>query len=391
MDMAVVEPLVKDGYTGEPPTKRVLAYLQTKREGGKRIAGVYCGYAPVELIRALGIVPATLCAFSNATIEAAEAVLPANLCPLIKSSYGFIITDTCPFYGISDAIIGETTCDGKKKMFELITDRKPTYVMDLPQLPDEEEALNNWTLMIRKLQGFLERTFDVRATDEQIEGAIRDSNRKNAMMRKVAEFAALQPPVVGWKEIYDLTFLALSQSAEEMAPTIDEALKKLAERRATGYIYGPEGAAPRVMVSGCPIAGDVQKVFHIIEEAGGVIVALDACSGFKPYASDIREDTEDPVRALSERYLKIPCSCMTPNGRRLTEMTRMIEEFKVDAVIDVVLQACHSYNIESYKVGEHVQKNQGLPFLKLVTDFSRSDVGQLRTRVEALLETVSKR
>lgn len=389
MNMAA-EPLVKDEYTGEPPTKRVLAYLQAKREEGRRIAGVYCGYAPVELIRALGIVPTTLCAFSNGTIEAAEAVLPANLCPLIKSSYGFIITDTCPFYGISDAIIGETTCDGKKKMFELIMNRKPTFIMDLPQLPDEEEAVNNWTLMIRKLQRFLEKTFDIRASDKQIEGAIKDTNRKNAMMRKVAEFAALQPPVVGWKEVYDLTFLALSQSAEEMAPTIDKAFRKLEERRGAGYVYGTKGA-PRVMVTGCPIAGDAQKVFHIIEEAGGVIVALDACSGFKPYASDIQEGTKDPVRALSERYLKIPCSCMTPNGRRLSEMTGMIEEFKVDAVIDVVLQACHSYNIESYKVGEHVQKHRGLPFLKLVTDFSQSDVGQLRTRVEALLETVSKR
>jgi benzoyl-CoA reductase/2-hydroxyglutaryl-CoA dehydratase subunit BcrC/BadD/HgdB len=102
---------------------------------------------------------------------------------------------------------------------------------------------------------------------------------------------------------------------------------------------------------------------------------------------DIKEDTKDPARALAERYLKIPCSCMTPNTRRLTEMTRIIDKFKPDAVIDVVLQACHSYNIESHRVGEHVQKNHGLPFLKIVTDFSQSDVGQIRTRVEALLES----
>lgn len=381
-----VEPLINDEYTGDLPTKRVLAYLQTKRKEGKKIAGVYCGYAPAELIRAMDIVPATLCAFSNATIEAAETVLPANLCPLIKSSYGFIITDTCPFYGISDTVIGETTCDGKKKMFELIMDRKPTYIMDLPQLPDEKEAVANWTVMIRKLQKFLEATFNVRATDEQIEDAIKDTNRKNAMMRKAIQFAALDPPVVGWKEMYDLTFLAQGINGAEMEPVLSEAIEKLEKRREAGYVYGPDGA-PRVLVTGCPIAGDAQKVFNVIEEAGGVIVALDACSGFKPYATDIEEDTDDPVKALAERYLKIPCSCMTPNARRLTEMTRMIDTFKPDAVVDVVLQACHSYNIESHKVGEHAQKNHGLPFLKIVTDFSQSDVGQLRTRVEALLES----
>jgi benzoyl-CoA reductase/2-hydroxyglutaryl-CoA dehydratase subunit BcrC/BadD/HgdB len=385
MDITV-EQLINDEYAGEPPNKRVLAYLQTKREEGKKIAGVYCGYAPAEVIRAMDIVPATLCAFSNTTIEAAEAVLPANLCPLIKSSYGFIITDTCPFYGISDVVIGETTCDGKKKMFELIMDRKPTHIMDLPQLPDEEEALSNWTAMIRKLQKFLENTFKVHATDEQVEAAIKDTNHKNAMMRKVIDFASQHPPVMGWKEMYDLAFTCQGSTGKEMEPVINEAVGKLEKRLIDGYVYGPKGA-PRVLVTGCPVGGDAQKVFNVIEEAGGVIVVLDACSGFKPFMTDIEENTADPVRALAERYLKIPCSCMTPNTRRLTEMSHIIDRFKPDAVVDVVLQACHSYNIESMKVGEHVQKNHGLPFLKIVTDFSQSDVGQIRTRIEALLES----
>ncbi len=381
-----VEPLINDEYTGGPPTKRVLARLQEKRKEGRKVAGVYCGYAPTELILAMGISPATLCAFSNGTIEAAETVLPANLCPLIKSSYGFIITDTCPFYGLADAVIGETTCDGKKKMFELITDLKPTWIMDLPQVPDQEEAITHWTAMIRKLQGFLETTFGARATDDGIEDSIRDINRRNAMMREVFEFAALRPAIVDWREMYDLTFLAQGSSGKDMEPVLSEALKKLAKRRDDGYSYGPAGA-PRVMVTGCPVGGDAEKVFAIIEEAGGVIVALDACSGFKPYMTDTAEGTGDPVRALAERYLKIPCSCMTPNARRLTEMTRLIEKFRPDAVIDVVLQACHSFNIESHKVGEHVEKVHGLPFLKIVTDFSLGDVEQIRTRVEALLES----
>jgi len=115
------KPLLNDEYTGDAPSKRLLAYLQSKRNKGKRIIGVYCSYAPVELIRAFGLIPATLCAFSSATIDAAETVLPTNLCPLIKSSYGFIIKDSCPFFGLSEAVVGETTCDGKKKMFELIS------------------------------------------------------------------------------------------------------------------------------------------------------------------------------------------------------------------------------------------------------------------------------
>jgi benzoyl-CoA reductase/2-hydroxyglutaryl-CoA dehydratase subunit BcrC/BadD/HgdB len=380
------EPLIQDEFAGSPPAKRLLAYLQSKREQGKKIAGTYCAYAPVELIRAADAVPATLCAYSNTPVEKAEAVLPANLCPLIKSSYGFIITDTCPFYGISDVVIGETTCDGKKKMFELIRDRKPTHVMDLPQLPDEEEALHNWTAMIRKLQKFLETSLKAKISDDRIEAAIKDTNKKNAMMSNIFDYMADPQPAVGWQEIYDLTFLAQGASGEEMGPVLTEALNKLEKRKSAGYIHGSPGA-PRVLVTGCPVGGDAQKVFNIIEESGGIIVALDACSGFKPFIENIEEGTKDPVIALAKRYLKIPCSCMTPNTRRLTEISRMIDKFKPDAVIDVILQACHSYNIESFKVGEHIQKKHNLPFLKIVTDYSQSDIGQLRTRVEALLES----
>lgn len=109
-----VEPLVNDGFAGDA-AKRCLSYIQSQREKGKNVVGIYCGYAPMEVIRAADIVPAVLCAFADKTIAAGETVLPANLCPLIKSSYGFIRTDTCPFYALSEAVIAETTCDGRKK------------------------------------------------------------------------------------------------------------------------------------------------------------------------------------------------------------------------------------------------------------------------------------
>lgn len=387
--MTSVEPLIKDEYTGEPPTKRLLGYLQSQREKGAQIAGVYCGYAPVELIRAFDLVPATLCAYSNATIEAAEAVLPANLCPLIKSSYGFIVKDACPFFAISDAVIAETTCDGKKKMFELISQYRPMFVMDLPQLPDEPEALDNWTVMIGKLKGFLEKTFDRTTTTEKIEAAISDANKKARLMNRIFSYAALQPPVIGWKELYDLFFLAQGATGSEMEPLIDGIIAKLDKRIADGYTHGAKGA-PRVLVTGCPIAGDSAKVLTVIEEAGGVVVALDSCSGMKPYANEIAENTGDPLRAIAARYLSVPCSCMTPNNRRLAELDRLITAFKPDVVVDVVLQACHSYNIESHKVGEHVLKKHDLPFLKVVTDYSQGDVAQIRTRVEAVLENCKK-
>jgi len=387
--MKEAAPLFDDEFIGEPPTKRVFSFLQSQREQGVPVAGLYCSYAPIELLHAMNVKPALLCAFANSTIEKAEEVLPANLCPLIKSSYGFIKSDTCPFFGISEVVIGETTCDGKKKMFELIGNERPLWVMDLPQLPDHKEAIDNWTVMIRKLQKFLENSFDRSIDDKAIEASIQDMNKKCDAMDEIFSYAALEPPVISWKELYDIIFLAMPATFEELEPRLLEIIEKLEKRREGGYSSADPGA-PRVMVTGSPVGGDATKIFNIIEESGGVVVALDSCTGMKAFAARAEESTKDPVRSLSEKYLGIPCSCMTPNDKRLEVTDEIIERFKPDVVIDFVLHACHSYNIESHKVGQHVKKKHGLPFLKIVSDYSEGDVGQIKTRVEAILDTVKR-
>ncbi|MBU0994914.1 MAG: 2-hydroxyacyl-CoA dehydratase family protein [Proteobacteria bacterium] len=381
-----LELLMNDGSDGEP-AKRVLQYIKSHQIKKHPIVGIYCGYAPIELIQAMGIVPAVLCAFSNIPIEAAETVLPANLCPLIKSSYGFIIEGTCPFYAMSQAVIAETTCDGKKKMFELIADIKPTFVMDLPQLPDEVEALKNWKTMILKLKGFLETTFDRQASDELIESSLQAANQKNQLMQKIFDFASLKPPVISWQEMYDVGFLALPSTAQEMIPILTQLIEKLEMRVKDGFHYGKPDS-PRVLVTGCPVGGDATKIFKVIEASGGVVVALDACTGMKAFMGEFQENTGDPIGAMSERYLKIPCACMTPNHRRLEDLSAMIDRFKPDVIIDFVLQACHSYNVESYKVGHHVIEKHGLPYLKVETDYADGDTEQLKTRIQALFESI---
>jgi benzoyl-CoA reductase/2-hydroxyglutaryl-CoA dehydratase subunit BcrC/BadD/HgdB len=387
---APIEPLMNDGLDGDPPSKRALQYVLRKKEEGLPVAGIYCGYAPIELLNAMGIVPALLCAFSKVPIETAEAVLPANLCPLIKSSYGFIQEGTCPFFSAADVVIAETTCDGKKKMFELIAGLRPLHVMDLPQMPEEEFAIENWRHMIVRLKDFLENKTGRSATDEQIENALQQSNKKNQLIRKIFECAAQHPPVISWKEIYDISFLAMPATGNDLIPLLQEKLNKLEKRKQSGEYFGTPDS-PRVLVTGSPIGGDATKIFRVIEESGGIVVAPDSCTGTKIFSGDFEENTGDPLGALAKRYLKIPCACMTPNTERMKALSQLIETFKPDVVIDFILHACHGYNVESYRVAQHVAENHNIAFMKVETDYSDADVGQLKTRIEALFETLQRR
>ena len=109
-----------------------------------------------------------LCGRSPDPIKTAETRLPANLCPLIKASYGHALEESCPYAYFSDVVVGETTCDGKKKMYELLGELKPMQVIHLPNVPDYERSLEMWTEEIRAFAKGMEEKFNVTITDDML-------------------------------------------------------------------------------------------------------------------------------------------------------------------------------------------------------------------------------
>ncbi|MDD2320898.1 MAG: 2-hydroxyacyl-CoA dehydratase family protein, partial [Geobacteraceae bacterium] len=147
-------------------------------------------------------------------------------------------------------------------------------------------------------------------------------------------------------------------------------------------------ATPRILLSGVPVGIGSDKVVRIIEECGGSVVCFESCGAYKKV--DPVEESGDPLNAIAERYLSVPCSCMSPNNGRFTLVDRLIREFLADGVIDLTWQGCHTYNIESYSLKKHVQKTTNIPFLQIETDYSESDSEQLKVRIEAFLEMISR-
>lgn len=382
--MSHLTPLFNDEFI-DLPLKRALGQVVKRRETDSKVVGAYCSYAPVELVWAMGGVPAILCAFSNAPIGKAEETLPTNLCPLIKSSFGFIELKTCPFFELTDAVVGETTCDGKKKMFELIGKHRPMYVMDLPQCPTNKGAVAYWRQSVAGFKEFLESEFHMTITESAIEKSIQESNRKNSLVEEIFAFGAHDPSIITWQEMYDVATFAVVSNGSETIAKLQEIIALLTDRREKGQYVSKENAK-RVLITGCPIGGDVLKVLKLVDEEGATVVGLDNCTGLKPFLGRIDEGSDDPLMAIAKRYLQIPCACMTPNTGRFDQLKKQVSLLKPDLVIDLVLQACHTFNVEAVKVESCVRNDLGVNYLKVVTDFSTQDLGQLKTRIGAALE-----
>ena len=142
------------------------------KEQGVPLVGTYCTFMPQEIAMAAGAAVVSLCSTSDETIEEAEKTLPRNLCPLIKSSYGFGKTDKCPYFYFSDIVVGETTCDGKKKMYEYMAEFKPVHVMQLPNNSESAESVALWRSEIIRFQKRLEEQFGCEITEQGIRDAI---------------------------------------------------------------------------------------------------------------------------------------------------------------------------------------------------------------------------
>ncbi len=361
-------------------------FAKAAKEEGRPIVGMMCEFTPREIILAAGAVPVCLCGGSAATIPPAEQILPTNLCPLIKSTFGYQVLGNNPFLNWADLVVAETACDGKKKMFELMSASKPMYVLELPQKADNGDALEHWTGEVRKFKEHMEQRLKTRITDDKLRDASRLMNRERGLRRQLADLLTRDPPPLTGRQLIE--FKSIISGIEADLRQYERAIQ----------LFGDNSGAPspgirkiRVLLTGVPIVHGAERVLDLIEDAGAVVVAMENCTGLKPILDDVDLDEPDPLRAIARKYYHLPCSVMTPNTRRFETLRSLAAKFRPHCVIELIWQACLTYDIESIHVRQLAEKDLRLPYLKITTDYSPSDSARISARVEALFETIRAR
>lgn len=348
------------------------------------VVGTYCTFTPWELIDAAGGIAVTLCSTSEKPIAASEQHLPRNLCPLIKSSYGFALTDTCPYFHFCDLVVGETTCDGKKKMYEYLGRLRSTHVMQLPQTARGEMAYALWHSEVIKLKEVLESTFGVDISEEKMRRSIKLKNRMNRAAMAFYDLALLpSPALTGLEIMVAADFVKFSFDHEETISTLETTTRKIKEN----YADGERRVSPerkRILITGCPMGKSLEKVVTAIEENGGIVIGFENCGNIKNAHFTITEG-EDALTAITQKYLSIPCSVMSPNHGRVDLLRDYTSIYNAEGVVDVILQACHTYNVESMAIREMIQAH-GMKYMSIETDYSQGDIAQLSTRFGAFVE-----
>lgn len=359
--------------------------LKLKEEGGK-VFGTFCVYVPDEIVVACGGAVTGLCGGSQFWVPEGEKVLPSGMCPLIKASLGAHFGKTCPYFSVSDVYVGETTCDGKKKAYEILGADKETYVMDMPQMKRPQDY-DKWTAEIAAFADEVQRITGVELTPERLGEAIHLINEKRKALARVHAARKADVLPISGKDVLLMTQIAFFDDPARCAQMANALADELEQRIADGVGVFPAGTK-RILVTGTPMAIPNWKLHHIIETSGAAVVCEEMCTGtryFENLVDETQTTLEGQFRAIANRYMHNNCACFTPNPGRIEDILRLAREYKVDGVIDANLKFCTLYDVEKSSVAAALEE-AGIPCLSLETDYADNDAEQLRTRIGAFVE-----
>ena len=358
------------------------------QEEGKKVFGTFCVYVPDELIFAANAIATGLCGGSQFWVPGGEKVLPTNTCPLIKASVGARLDRTCPFFRIADMYIGETTCDGKKKAWEILGEDVPVHVMDLPKMKREKD-IKAWAEEIKELKKVIEEFTGNKVTAESLSESIKLINNKRKALSRLYECRKADKVPISGRDALVISQIAFYDDPARFTQMTNKLCDELEQRIKDGVSVVKEGTK-RILLTGTPLAVPNWKLHNIIETSGAVVVCEEMCTGtryFENLVDETKTTIDEQIDALANRYMVINCACFTPNTGRIDDIIRLAKEYKVDGVIDVNLKFCSLYDVEGYTV-ERALKEACIPVMGIETDYTDNDAEQLRTRIGAFIEMI---
>ena len=366
------------------------AELVEHQKNGGKVFGTFCVYVPDEIVFAAKAIATGLCGGSQFWVPGGEKVLPSNTCPLIKASVGARLDRTCPFFRIADMYVGETTCDGKKKAWEILAEDVPIHVMDLPQMKREKD-IKAWAEEIKDFKKVVEEVTGNEVTAESLGESIKLINDKRRALKRLYELRKNEKLPISGKDVLLISQIAFYDDPTRFTQMTNKLCDELEKRVEEGVSVFPEGTK-RILLTGTPLAIPNWKIHNIIETSGGAVVCEEMCTGaryFENLVDETQTDLDGQIDALANRYMGINCACFTPNRARIDDIIRYSKEYNVDGVIDVNLKFCSTYDVEGFLV-ERELKKAGIPVLGIETDYTDSDAQQMRTRVSAFIEMLEK-
>ncbi len=351
--------------------------IASARKQGARVVGYFCIYSPVELVQAAGAIPVRLMRGGQAAEEAGEKYLRADACSFCNSCMGNFERDQ--LYQQVDAVLSVNTCDMMRRLPESIERHFgiPVYQLYMPRTSEPlPHRVAEFRRQLDGLAGELATLTGSAIGTERLESEIAAFNRLREMLRQASDTRRMNAPLLSGGTMLDLATTTWLLGPVKAVSLIEEVLRILAARPRR------ESRRPRLMLGGSILTEDDRWLLDMVEEKADIVTDI-LCTGTRWFAEDAPSDGA-PLDRLARFYFSRPCMHRRPNSAMYEYAQKLAREFRVEGFVYKTLLYCDPWSFEVRRLQEAL----GLPVLHLDTDYSTENREQVRTRVEAFLETL---
>jgi benzoyl-CoA reductase/2-hydroxyglutaryl-CoA dehydratase subunit BcrC/BadD/HgdB len=383
---------------GDPPEalrpffdvlRKIFVELQdAPKPVGTKTIGTYCVMVPSELIWAAGAMPVRLCSGSYTAYTIGDDLVPRDACPLVKSVMGFGEIGVSPLYSNCSLMVIPVTCDCKKKLAGMLERLKPTVTLHVPSSKERDADMEEYVRELYRLIPILEEVTGQQVMPRSLAEAINQKGYAQYEMSRFLAYRQNNPPLLHGTQVMAVmnafAYMPPLEWAKCMRKLNDELDQRLERKQ-----FAAKTNRPRVLVTGSPIMYPNLKISLLIEEMGGILAADETCMGERALYDPLTvtdRSFDGMMRALAGRYTR-PCTCptFTDNRQRVFRIKQMIKDHQIQGVIYHVLRGCLVYDYE-YPVLEEELEKEGIPIIRVESDYNEEDVEQLRIRIEAFIE-----
>jgi len=357
--------------------------VQSWLDQGGKVAGYFCSSVPEEILMAAGYLPFRIRGTGSTDTELSDAFFSPINCSFPRHALNQALKGE---YEFLDALICINSCDHVRRIYDNwirnIKTTKFATVMSFPRKVGDRQV--DWYLEeINLLRKQLGEHLGVEITDEKIQDAINLQNEIRVLQKNLYELRKQDNPPITGAETLAVMVAGTAMPKETYRDLLQEFLDELKSVEGNGEYKA------RLMILGSEL--DDPEYVRVIEDQGGLVVTDSICFGTRNMWVSVDESETDPARALARFHIQQRPSCPRMYGNqpeRISFTRQMAEEFNVDGIIGERLQFCDNWLVEHYMTKSDLKEHGGVPFLQLDREYMLSGKGQLRTRIQAFLETI---
>jgi benzoyl-CoA reductase subunit C len=358
------------------------------KNSGRKVIGYLSALCPVEILTAAGVVPIRLKGSVSEAVTKADAYMETMICPFVRNVFDVALKGR---YAFLDGMVLSHQCDSIDRTYDVWSYNLGFpywHFINYPHLADDpsirftDEILR---IFIRSLETFTGRTI----TDQALAEAIRAHNENRQAMRELYELRKEDAPRISGAEMMKVLMAATSVPVDESTALIKNVTAEVKKRAPAAG-----GGKPRILLVGDQI--DDVAIVNAIERAEAFLVMDDLSTGSKMYWGNV-DVTADPVRGITERYLKklkFPTTFVAGNTypetleARFGHLRQYIKEFRVTGAILFIYKYCDPYGFEVPAMKSFIEST-GTPVIYIEDEYSTSSLGRVKTRIEAFLEMIA--